>query len=172
MNKPLKGEYNPYFQSYIDLVSPGDYFENFSRNTDEILRYFGEIPPEKHSYAYAQDKWSIKQVLMHIIDTERVFSYRLLVTLRRDTSTKLQSYDDNLYAANVNVENRQMNSLLEEFEAVRKNTEFILRNLHEDQTQLTAKIGENSISVRAMAYILLGHPKHHMNVVNERYLST
>ena len=169
MNRPLSDEFNPYFQGYIDLVSNEDYFESFSKNTAEILRSFENIPLEKHNYAYEKGKWSIKQVLMHIIDTERIFAYRLLVIVRRDTGTKLQSYDDNLYASNVNVDKRQMSSLLEEFQAVRKNSELILSNLDENQGKLKGKVGENPFSVRAIAYLLLGHAKHHLNVVSERY---
>lgn len=170
MNKPTSEEYNPYFQRYIDLVSAEDYFENFQKNTEEIISFFDNIPLEKHNYAYEKDKWSVKQVLMHIIDTERIFAYRLLVILRNDTATKLQSYNDNLYAANVNVDKRKMNSLLEEFQAVRKNTHFILSNTNEDQSRLSGEVSGNSISVRAMAYILLGHAQHHASIITERYL--
>lgn len=171
MNKPTKEEYDPYFQQYIDLVSTEDYFESFEKNTEEIHSYFEKVPSKKHNYAYDKDKWSIKQVLMHIIDTERIFAYRLLVILRKDNVTKLQSYDDNLYASNVNVDNRNMSSLLEEFNAVRKNTLFLLRNVDEDQSQLVGEIGQNTISIRAIAYLLLGHPKHHMRVISERYFT-
>jgi hypothetical protein len=169
MTKPSNNEFNSYFQPYIDLVSDEDYFENLTKNTTDILTHFEGIPLEKHNYAYEENKWSIKQVLMHIIDTERIFAYRLLVIIRKDVATKLQSYDDDLYASNVNVDNRQMSSLLEEFQVVRKNTEFILKNVDEDQSQLTGKVNDNIFSVRAIAYLLLGHAKHHSNVIHERY---
>lgn len=171
MNKPSSEEYNPYFQKYIDLVSSGDYFENFENDIAEIENYFENVPLEKQTYSYAEGKWSIKQVLMHIIDTERSFAFRLLVIIRKDIMTLLQPYDDNLYASNANVENREMSSLLEEFKAVRKNTEFLLKNLDEKGTKTTGQLGAYKISARAIGYILLGHSKHHLSVLKERYLT-
>ncbi len=170
MNKPFTSEYNPYFQKYIDLVPSEEYLENFNANTTDVIAFFENIPLAKHNYKYEPNKWSIKQVLMHIIDTERVFAYRLLVILRKDETTVLQPYDDDLYASNVNVDNREMSDILEEFQLVRKNTAFLLKEVDENQSQLTAKIDQNPISVRAIAYILLGHAKHHLSVITERYL--
>ena len=90
MNRPEKIEYNPYFQSYIDLVELGDFQEIFTKNTKQTIDFFNSIPLEKHNYKYGIDKWTIKEVLMHIIDTERVFAYRTLVCLRGDNKTSLQ----------------------------------------------------------------------------------
>ncbi len=170
MQRPQEGEYNPYFQRYIDLVADGDYLELLKQNTTKAINSFRNIAAEKHNYAYAEGKWTIKEMLMHIIDTERVMSYRALVAARGDSNSLLCSMDENAYALSANVTNRTMDDLLEEFNAVRTATEKLYQHLSEEQCKQRANIVNYPTSARALGYIIIGHVEHHINVLNERYL--
>lgn len=170
MNKPQPTEHHPYFQRYIDLVRDGDFQTLLPANTQAAVDFFTSIPPEKHNYQYDVDKWTIKQVLMHIIDTERVFSYRALVCLRGDSSITLPPMDEDHYAAHVDISHRSMQSLVDEFVAVRLNTALLFQHATEEQTTFLATMPTHAVSARALAFILLGHTLHHMKVIQERYL--
>jgi hypothetical protein len=170
MNRPEKIEYNPYFQNYIDLVEAGDFHLVFSRNTHNTIKFFGEIPKDKHDYKYADNKWTIKEVLMHIIDTERVFAYRTLVCLRGDNTTPLHSMDDNLYASNIDVTARTMESLIQEFEVVRSNSALLFENVTEVQSKFFGNGVTHNFSARALGLIMMGHILHHIKIITERYL--
>jgi hypothetical protein len=170
MQRPLATEYNPYFQGYIDLVEEGDFSDLLNSNTTKATQLFGGIPPGKHDYRYATDKWSVKEVLMHLIDTERVMSYRALVAARGDSETPLHPMDENMYARNADVSGRSMENLLKEFTAVRTATELLLTNLTDAQSQLPGNAMGRIFTPRALGYIMIGHVEHHIKVINERYL--
>lgn len=170
MNFPDKHEYNPYFQKYINLIPEGEFKEIYINNTDETIQFFRNIPAEKHEYRYAEGKWTCKDVLMHIIDTERVMSYRALVAMRGDASTPLPSVDENLYAQNVDVTNRSMEDLVEEFEIVRRSCKKLFDYVTDEQSRFLGNGVNHPVSARAVGYIMLGHSTHHLNVVKERYL--
>ena len=170
MQKPNPTEYNPYFQRYIDHVKDGDFFQLFRENTEATVAFFAALPPEKHAYRYAENKWTIKQMLLHILDTERIFMYRALVCARGDRETQLQSYDENFYADNAPATNRSMESLLEEFKTLRRSSEIFFETLSAEESQRTAAVGERLLSARAVGYIFIGHVLHHIGVVKERYL--
>jgi uncharacterized damage-inducible protein DinB len=170
MQKPEQNEYNPYFQGYLNLVAEGDFFELFKQNTDECISFFESLPKEKHDYSYAIGKWSVKKVLMHIIDTERVLSYRALVGARGDNTTQLQSYDDDAYANNVDVSKRSLESIIEEFKTIRRATELLYENITEEQSKFKASTQNYPITPGALGYIMIGHCTHHLNVLKERYL--
>ena len=170
MNRPDIHEYNPYFQHYIDLVEPGEFLAVFDRNTEQTGSYFNTIPTDKHDYRYAEGKWTVKEVLMHIIDTERVFAYRTLVCLRGDHITPLHSMDDNLYASNIDVSTRTMESLIHEFGVVRSNSRLLFENVTEAQSKFLGNGVTHPFSARALGLIMMGHILHHMNIINERYL--
>jgi len=170
MQRPLPDEHNPYFANYIDLVEEGDFFELLKKNTEETIAFFGSLPPEKHDYRYAEGKWSLKEMLLHITDTERVFAYRALVAGRGDNVTILYSMDENMYAANGHVTNRTMADLVEEFAAVRIASEKLLANLTEEQTYFLAQQKPYPVSARALGYVMIGHIMHHIRLAKERYL--
>ena len=170
MQRPLPSEYNPYFQKYISLVGEGNFSALLNEGTDKAIRFFEQIPAEKHNYRYAADKWTIKEVLMHIIDTERVMTYRALVAGRGDSTTPLHPMDENEYARNTDVTARSMDSLLKEFTAVRTASAMLLEHLTEDQTKLPGNTTGHIVTPRAIGYILIGHVQHHTNVIVERYL--
>ena len=170
MQRPLPGEYNPYFQGYIDLVPEGDFMEVLKVNTQAAVSYFEQIPAGKHNYKYGEDKWTIKQVLMHIIDVERVMAYRALVAARGDNKTLLYSMDDHLYMTNVNVDNRSMNDMLGEFKAVRYATEELFETITDEQSIFQANAINFPITARALGYIIAGHMLHHIKVIERHYL--
>ena len=170
MQKPAANEYNPYFQRYIDLTDDGNFMEIFRKNNVDTIRYFSNIPVDKHEYRYEEGKWTIKETLMHLADTERIFGYRALVAARGDSETPLHKMDPDLYVRGLDVSGRTLDSIVKEFEAVRSSTESLFEHLTDEQS---ARIGNNiafPITPRALGYIMMGHIRHHMNIINERYL--
>jgi uncharacterized damage-inducible protein DinB len=171
MHKPLADEYAPGYQKYFDLVAEGDYLTLLRQNTIDTINLFENIPDEKLAYKYAADKWTIKEVLMHVIDTERTFSYRGFVAARGDSTTPHYRMDEELYAGNVDVSHRPLQSLISEFRAVRSSSEALFENLTDAQTELRCNIVTHPMSARAIGYFLIGHIQHHLNIIEERYLT-
>lgn len=170
MNRPELTEHREYFKRYIDMVPQGEYHALLKQNTEDMLLFMGNIPAEKHNYRYADGKWSIKEVLLHIMDTERIFAYRVLTAVRGDSESLLPMMDENKFAANADVSNRTMQDMLEEFSAVRTATLKLFENMTEEQTKLTANTSGFNTSARAIGYMIIGHALHHMNIIRERYL--
>lgn len=168
MQKPLTGEYADGYQQYFDLVPEGDYLTLLAQNTVETIDYIEAIPAERLDYKYAPDKWTIKEVFMHIIDTERVFSYRGLVAARGDESSHYRM-DEQLYAGNVDVSQRSLTSLLAEFKAVRASTQLLYENMSDAQSKRTCNIVTHPMTARAIGYFLIGHANHHLNIIKQRY---
>ncbi len=171
MEFPKKNEYYPGYQPYLDLVDNKHFFEQFDNVTKETIDLFKSISIDKLNYKYAENKWTVKEVLMHIIDTERGFSYRAIVCLRNDNKTPLYGMDEDFYAENVNVTNRSIESMLEEFEIVRKGFRILFENCTAEQASFLGKGIPHEISARALGYISIGHTKHHLNVIKEKYLN-
>jgi uncharacterized damage-inducible protein DinB len=169
MQKPLTDEYAAGYQKYFDLVSEGDYLNLLGQNSIETIAFFERIPDEKLDYRYAQGKWTVKEVFMHIIDTERVFSYRGLAAARGDASPHYRM-DEQLYAGNVDVSRRALPSLISEFKAVRASTEQLYEHLTDEQSKRRCNIVTHPMSARAIGYFLIGHVRHHLNIIKERYL--
>lgn len=170
MQKPLADEYATGYQKYFDLVAAGDYLSLLKLNSLETTSFFETVPVEKLNYRYAEGKWTVKEVLMHIIDTERVFSYRGLVAARGDSTTPHYRMDEELYASNVDVSHRNWESLIAEFKAVRTATEHLFENLTDAQSKLRCNIVTHPMTARAIGYFLIGHVRHHLNVIEERYI--
>jgi hypothetical protein len=170
ITKPLEGEYAPYFLKYIDLVPDEvdilEFLEDTIMDTEDLL---SKIPLSKQEYSYADGKWTVKEILQHIIDTERIFTYRALCIARED-KTSLPGYDENEYAAKSIANHRSMDSLLDEFDKVRDATITLFKTFPKTALSQTGISNGNPLSVRAIAYILAGHELHHLNVIQERYL--
>ncbi len=170
MKKPFPGEYNPYFDRYISLVPDGDFNALLNENTATAISFFESIPAEKHDYRYANNKWSIRETLMHIIDTERVMSYRALVAIRKDAGAVLSNMDENHYAANADVTGRSLASLVGEFAAVRSATTALYEHITEERSTFKIMGPTHPFTASALGYIMIGHVIHHFNIVTERYL--
>lgn len=171
MQKPTSTEYNPAYQKYFDLVPGGDYLELLQQNGDATAQFFASIPSDKHDYRYAEGKWTIKEVFMHIVDTERVFAYRALAAARGD-ETPVYRMDEELYTRNVNVTKRTMADLVSEFKTVRKGSEYLFENVSDEASLRSCKIVTHPMSVRAIGYFLIGHVQHHVGIVRHRYLKS
>ena len=170
MLKPKTNEYKSFFAGYISLVS-GDSFTKITRNHDkQICNYWENIPLEKWSYSYAPEKWTLIRVFQHIIDTERIMSYRALCIVR-DDSNKLYEFDHNKYANSDNTKNRKINEMIKEWKWLRKCNNMMFQSFSENDLKKHTIIGEKKLSVRAIIYIIFGHALHHIKIINERYLN-
>ena len=170
MQFPQESDYDPAYQKYIDMVDNTDFFAQFDAATNDTIALFQSIDIDKLNYRYATDKWTIKEVLMHIIDTERGFSYRAIVCLRQDGKTPLYGMDEDFYAKNVNVTNRSIDSLLTEFEIVRKGFRMLFENCTPAQAAFQGNAVTYKITASALGFISIGHTKHHLNIIKSRYL--
>ncbi len=170
MQRPLADEYHENYQKYFDLVPEGAYLELLGQNSKDTVRFFEAMPKDKVDYKYAPGKWTVKELLMHLIDTERVFSYRALVAARGDTTTPHYRMDEELYASNVDVSHRTLESLISEFQAVRSSTEKLFEHLSEAQSKSRCNIVTHPMTARAIGYFMIGHIKHHLKIIEERYL--
>lgn len=168
MQRPTSAEYAPYAQQYMDAVPDGEFHYLLNENTEDVLQFFGGLPLQKHGFTYSEGKWTVKQVLQHIIDTERVFSYRALVTSRGDRSP-LPAFEENDYAAKADASDRSMESLLEEFAAVRQSTSLLFATMTDADSAFLGNGPAHPVSARALGYMLIGHARHHSAVVKERY---
>lgn len=169
--KPLATEHAPYFSRYIDLVQGEDYFEELDKSFVQCTSLFSNLPIEKHEYRYAAGKWTPKEMLMHIIDTERIFAYRALAIARND-KTSLPGFDEDAYALNIDLTHRSLESIIAEFHAVRQATKSFLQHLPVEKTMLIGVANGHPTSARAIAYMIIGHVLHHCNVLEKRYLSS
>ena len=168
MNPPLSIEHNTYFQRYIDLCEDTEFYDQYDKNTNNLVSFLESLPVEKHQFAYAQSKWTILQLFRHIIDCERVFGYRALVAARGD-STLLPSFDEDNYAEAVAGETTSMEIMLKEFTLLRQSNRFLFENMSEEQSYFTANVNGEPLSARAIAFIMIGHVNHHLQVMQERY---
>lgn len=130
---------------------------------------FDSVAPEKENYRYAEGKWSVKELLQHIIDAERVFAYRALRFARNDSSV-LSGFDENLYVETCQADQRKLSSLLEEFNWLRKSNIRMFESMSDDVLRREGRVDGKPISVRALGLIICGHLLHHLKVMEERYL--
>ncbi len=168
MSRPLQTD--AYFgQHYIALVQGNSAREAVDNHQAEILEFYTALPEEKADHAYAEGKWTIRELLQHLIDAERIFAYRATRIARRDT-TPLPGFDENSYTANSMADKRDFNSLKEEFTALRKATDIFMSSLSEDQLQQPGNSSGKYVTANAIAFIIYGHLLHHINIIKERYL--
>lgn len=167
--RPELSRVPPFFHNYIKHVPEDDLMLAFKNQTRLTVDFFSHLPAEKIDYAYAAGKWTIKELLQHVIDAERVFSYRALRFARKDP-TALPGFDENLFAANANATNRNWTDLLEEFKTVRRSSELLFGSFNDDQLNAAGICNEQSNYVLAWGYIVIGHSLHHVRVIKERYL--
>jgi len=168
--KHLKAEeFNSYYTPYINLVDSKDIVASFEKNFKETLSFFSSIPEDKWLYSYAEGKWTINEVIQHILDTERVFAYRALCFSRKDT-VELPGFDQDDYLINSNANSRSKESLIEEYISIRNATITLFKSFSEEMLLQIGVASNSSLSVRAAGYIIVGHEKHHCNVIKENYL--
>ncbi len=166
-----KNEYAPYFEQYIKLVAEKEksimnHLIDSQKEFEMILR---NLPKEKGDFAYAEGKWTLKELIQHIIDTERVFCYRALCFARND-KTELPGFDQDIFVDNSEANKRDYYDLLDEMQILREGTILLYQSFSEEVLLRKGIASENEISVRALGYLFSGHQIHHLNVVKERYL--
>ncbi|TRW25733.1 DinB family protein [Flavobacterium zepuense] len=165
-----KGEYAPYQESYISLVDDAwSLVEELEVSVHAFIKFVQEIPMDKYDYRYAKGKWTIKDIIQHIIDTERIFSYRALRFARND-NTPLPGYEENAYGAIANGHERKLQELLTELTIVRQGTIMLFKSFDEDALLRTGTASGYTVSVRALGFIIIGHQNHHIKIFKERYL--
>ncbi|HMI62780.1 MAG TPA: DinB family protein [Puia sp.] len=158
-----------FYQGYINLIKEEDFREAIRRNTKQFRKFLEKIPRKKYDFAYAEGKWTIREMLQHIIDSERVFSYRALTFSRKDPSP-LPGFDEGPWAAQAGGSTRRWKDLLEEFSAVRTATEYLFDALSDEQLRFTGNANGRSLNAFTLGFIIPGHVAHHMNILQERYL--
>ena len=168
MNQPDSNEFAPFYLTYIETVSENvmDELEHQAVSFSEFLKSISE---EKAFYAYADGKWTIKELAGHVIDTERIMTYRAL-TISRQDKTVLPGFEENEYVKNAHFNDRSLASLAEEFAAVRKSNLYFFKSLTDVELQYMGTANGKAISVRALLYIIAGHLNHHKKILTERYL--
>ncbi len=168
-DRPLQKEYGSYYETYIRLVPEGNVVEVLADQLKAASEYLSDIPEDRGNYRYAPGKWSLKEVLGHINDNERVMSYRLLRFARGDR-TSLAGYDQDEFMKGVSFDSLNLSEIIEDYISVRRATLTLLRGLSEEAWSRKGIANENELSVKALAYIIAGHELHHLNIVKERYI--
>jgi uncharacterized damage-inducible protein DinB len=158
-----------FFRGYINSVQEDDLMEALNNNTRQFRKFLKHIPGKKINFAYAEGKWTVKELLQHMIDAERVFVYRALSFARKD-SAPLPSFDENVWAITAKAPKRKWNDLVDEFKALRAANIAFFASLDEEQLQQMGTANNNVMSVAALGFVCAGHVAHHMLIIRERYL--
>ena len=163
-------EYAAFYTTYIDNVSEEyNLVEELEISLHSLIKFVQDIPMDKFDYRYAEGKWTIKDILQHLIDAERIFSYRALRFARND-KTDLPGFEENGYANVANAGDRNIMSLLTELSAVRHSTLLLFKNFSDEELLRQGTANNNTISVRAIGFVIIGHQNHHQRIFQERYL--
>lgn len=169
LKRPEENEYPPYYNNYIKLVPSGNLLEILEVQLTEAVTLFSGLTEEKGNISYASGKWTVKEVIGHMIDTERIMSYRLLRISRGDKSP-LAGFSEEDYALEGKFTVRLLTELVEELQTVRKSTISLLRGIPEHAWARSGTANELPVTAQAIAYIIAGHWIHHLNIIEERYL--
>jgi hypothetical protein len=168
MPRPSATEYGSFHQTYLNYTSGKDYSILVQQYNERIIEAWNAIPTEKINFAYAPDKWTIKQMLQHVIDTERIFAYRALVIARKEPAALL-GFDENEYAKNATASHRNWKEMIAEWKIVRQSTNILFGSFTEEDLKQKGTASNLPISVNALGFIIFGHALHHLHVLKERY---
>ena len=166
--QPLESEYAPYYQGYVAHVSEDEILPVLRSQLDALDVLLGRVGPERETFRYAEGKWSIREIVGHLIDSERVFGYRAFC-IARGESQNLPGFEQNDYILTAPYDRIDLEDLLSEFRLVRQSNLAMFRTLDEAAWARIGTANENQVSVRALAFIMAGHVRHHMGVLRERY---
>jgi hypothetical protein len=168
-SRPHESEYAPYYGKYISLIPEGDFFLLLNKQLDETVGLLRNLTETQAGTRYEPGKWSIKAVLGHLVDTERIMCYRALRIARAD-ETPLPGFEQDDYVRAANFDSRTLANLIEEYLAVRAATVALFRNLDAAAIARRGTANEVPVTVRALAYIIAGHERHHVKVLQTKYL--
>jgi uncharacterized damage-inducible protein DinB len=169
MQRPKQGDYMPYQESYIKTVEGNDVLKVLGEQLKNIPDFLNSITEEKGRYKYAEDKWTIKEVIEHITDTERIFAYRALCIARGEKQV-LPGFEQDDYVKGANSNNRKLSELIEGFTKVREANLSLFKSFNEDVINKKGSVNTYQITVNAILFIIAGHANHHLNVIKEKYL--
>lgn len=167
--KPKKDEFLPYYARYIDLVGAGDILSTLTRQMAETQALLRSLPSAVSTYRYAPDKWSVNEVIGHLIDSERIFTSRAQRFARNDP-TPLPGFEQDDYVRNSTFDSYPLAELASEFASLRESTVFLFQHLDEDAWMRRGTANGAEVTVRALAYIIAGHELHHREILRTRYL--
>jgi uncharacterized damage-inducible protein DinB len=168
--RPQQGDYALYYEKYVSLVPGGDFLEILESQKRELLDLLSPLSDEQADFRYAPGKWSIKEVVGHVTDAERIFAYRLLRIARGD-ETPLASFEQDRYIKSGNFPARKLEDLLHEFSAVRESTICLIRSLDDAAWLRRGTASQKEVSVLALAFIIAGHDRHHRMLLEKHYLA-
>lgn len=169
MKRPDLAQVPLFYHKYINLVHGDDLNALLDDSKTSMNSFLAAIPEERWSFRYAEGKWSIKELVQHVIDSERIFAYRALCFARSETAS-LPGFDENTYAAASRADRRTRQSLLDELQVVQEATALLFKSFDDEQLEHTGIANNNPITVRAIGFIIVGHLLHHKNVLQEKYL--
>lgn len=169
MIRPVKGDYSPYYEEYISKVEGENGIVILKSQLSSTIKYFDEIPEDKGTYSYAIGKWSIKELIGHIIDTERVFAYRAMCIARGETKS-LPGFEQDSYVKSANFNERKLNNLVKEFKTLREANIALFDGFDEVAFSRRGLANGKEITVLAILFIISGHTVHHLNILKEKYL--
>lgn len=171
MNRPLRGEYNPYYESYLNLIPAGDVVETLQVEKENTINLLSGLSEDDANFRYGPSKWSIKEVIGHISDTEKIMSYRLLRIGRGDT-TPLAGFNENDFVLAADFDKFTVHELLDYFHMTRNATISLLKTMSPESLTRVGNANQSETSARAIAYIIAGHEIHHRQIIKDRYLTT
>jgi hypothetical protein len=169
IKKPNPDSFASYFQRYTDLVPDETVLKTLADQLNEAMQIYKGLNESKFNYRYAESKWSIKELIVHILDTERIFVYRALRIARKD-KTPMAGFEQDDYINNINWENYPTTSVLEEYNLIRNHSILFFNSMTEEMLQQSGISSDMKMAVSAVPFILAGHEKHHLNILKSRYL--
>ncbi len=169
MNRPETREFDPYYNTYVSLIDGDNVFPALKSQSDELQNIFSQMPEDKGRFAYAEGKWTIKELLSHLIDGERIFAYRILRISRGD-ATPIEGFEQDGYIKYSNANSRTFADLLDEFDLQRRSNLLLLTNITDEGSRRMGTASDKPVSVRALAFISAGHVTHHLRILKDRYL--
>lgn len=168
MPRPELSRVPEFYHKYIAQVEGDDLNEILRKQGITLAAYLDNLPEEKRDYRYGPDKWTIREVLQHIMDAERVFAYRALCIARGEQQS-LPGFDENMYADNASCGNRKWSDMMEEFRAIRRSSELLFASFSEKQLEATGTANKWPVYVLGIGFMTAGHAQHHLNILKERY---
>jgi uncharacterized damage-inducible protein DinB len=168
MSRPSEGDFGEFYRHYISLTSGNIPSELVSNHSNDIVEFISGIPEDKAGYAYAEGKWTIRQMLQHMLDTERIFVYRLIWIARGD-GRPLPGFDENAFAAAAPATHRKLEEIKEEFLFLRRSTDLLIESLTKEELDLRGEASGYPVTVNALCYIIFGHNLHHLQALKRLY---
>jgi len=168
MTRPYLSDFPTFYQGYVDTVDSDNILETLRQQRDKTTSFFKSVSDEKANYAYAEGKWTVKEVLGHMVDSERVFVFRAL-SFARGEEQSLPGFDENTYVPAGKFGDRTLQSLIDEYTSVREATLTFFNNLRDEDWAKTGIANNGNFTVNSLAYIIAGHNEHHLKILAERY---